>query len=129
MLARKFACILAGVFLTLSLFIQWLLALLFTSDIPVHVERREFYLFIIFSIIVAVLYMIYLAIIRTSKSVAPSLIPLLFSGVWAFSFLALLQLEGVPSYALYMDLIGLLTSIAGLMISILMYVKNRNYIS
>lgn len=118
--------ILIGVLLLLLLTVQFTLGMLFTSDIPIHVKNEEYDIFLVSSVIVVIVSIMYIIFNRIKKNflVASSVISFFFSVLWFFSLNSIIQLESYPSIALYMNLIGTVISFTLFIISILYYYLN-----
>lgn len=119
---QNFVRIFIGVLLLLLLTVQFSLGMFFTSDIPIHVKNEEYDIFLISSVIVVIVSIMYIIFNRiTKKFLAASIIFFFFSVLWFFSLNSIMQLESYPSIALYMNLIGTVISFSLFIISILYY--------
>lgn len=121
---QKFIRVLIPLCLLSISIIQFFMGIVFTSDIPVEMKSKEFYLFLTLSGSLVVTYILYIILNRAQRpSLKISLIFLLSSILWVILLSSIIRLESYTANVFYMGLVGLVISISLLISSVLKYLN------
>lgn len=127
---QKLVRIFFGVCLIFISVLQFYLAMIFTSDIPVKMDNNEFILVITLSGIILIIYILYMIFNRIRESfLILSIVFLISSVLWGLLLAAIIRLEGYGMNVLYMGLVGFFISFTLLITSIVQSVLFKLKIS